>query len=101
MKDWLRRELAPYRSSIAYSCFFGSILDQTLTPRDIDIVLVTNDAAGHSSWHSVRKARDAIELPFYETFGLPLSAMVLTPSEWKELDGIIVRERESLWPAQS
>jgi len=41
--------------------------------------------------------RDTLISPFLEKFGIPLSIIVLTISEWRELDGTIIRERETLW----
>jgi predicted nucleotidyltransferase len=97
VRDWLRQQLAPHRRLISKVYLFGSVLDLTRSPRDIDLVIVTADGAGGSEWQQVRAARDAMISPFQEEFGLPLSAMILTPPEWREIDGVIVREREALW----
>ena len=75
---------------------FGSAINVLAAPRDIDIVLVTKDAAGEKGWHAIRKWRDRLAIDFEKRFNLPMSAMVVTPSEWAEIDGVVVREREAL-----
>lgn len=97
MRDWLCHELAPYRRLIAEAYLFGSVLDPTRKPRDIDLAVVTADRAGGTAWQQVRMVRDTLISPFLEKFGIPLSIIVLTISEWRELDGTIIRERETLW----
>ena len=97
MRDWLRDELAPYRRFIAEAYLFGSVLDPTRKPRDIDLVLVAMDGAGEPAWQLVRALRDAFTPPFLKEFGVPLSTMVLTMSEWHELQRTIARKREALW----
>ena len=65
MTDWLRRELAPYRHFIAEACLFGSVLDPTREPRDIDLVLVTTDGADGPAWqqNTERAVRYCLEHP--------------------------------------
>ena len=74
----------------------GSAIDARAAPRDIDIVLVTKDAAGEKGWHAILEWRDRLAIDFQERFNLPLSAMVVTPSEWAEIDGVVVRGRKAL-----
>jgi predicted nucleotidyltransferase len=97
MKDWLIRELAPSRHAIAGAYLFGSVLNATLKPRDVDLALVAIDSAGAPAWQQLRTVRDTITPPFLMKFGVPLSILVLTLSEWGEVDDVIVRERELLW----
>lgn len=97
MRQWLRLALAPIRGDLAEAVLFGSILETDRQPNDVDLALVAVDDAGQPAWRRVRDLRSAITPGFLETFGLPLSAMVLTPSEWLELDGRIIRRREALF----
>jgi predicted nucleotidyltransferase len=97
LRDWLRHKFGPYHRFIIGAYLFGSMLDPTRSPRDIDLVLVTVGNAGEPEWQQVRSVRDVIAPLFEAEFGLPLSAMVLTLAEWREIDGVIVGERESLW----
>lgn len=75
---------------------FGSAINTSAAPRDIDIVLVTKDAAGEKGWHVIREWRDCLKVDFEKRFNMPLSPMVVTPSEWAEIDGVVVRERKTL-----
>ncbi|MFT8745423.1 hypothetical protein [Acetobacter orientalis] len=75
---------------------FGSAINANATARDVDIVLVTKDAAGEKGWHEIREWRDRLTIDFQELFNIPLSAMIVTPSEWAEIDGVVVRERKAL-----
>lgn len=73
------------------------MLDVAREPHDVDLIIVTVDGPGGLGWHQIRVVRDAMRNPFLERFGIPLSTMVVTTSEWHELDGVIVRERKALW----
>ncbi|TXI87187.1 MAG: hypothetical protein E6Q40_05350 [Cupriavidus sp.] len=97
MREWLRLALAPIRGDLAEAFLFGSILETDRRPNDVDLALVAIEGAGQPAWRRVRDRRTEIAPGFREIFGLPLSAMVLTPSEWRELDGKIVRVREALF----
>lgn len=94
MKDWLREAIASAGTDIRVAYLFGSVLNPARTPRDIDLVVVTADGAGTMVWRRVRLWRNDIESQFTCKFDVPLSVLVATPSEWRELDGTIVRERE-------
>jgi predicted nucleotidyltransferase len=96
MRAWLRAALAPVQGDLSGAYLFGSVLDLNAHPADVDLVLVAIDGAGEPGWRRVRTLRTAIAPAFTRAFGLPLSGMVLTPSEWREIDGTIVREREPL-----
>ncbi|QJU60258.1 hypothetical protein HL653_23225 [Sphingomonas sp. AP4-R1] len=96
MRAWLRDALAPVRGDLSAAYLFGSVLHPDAHPADVDLVLVAIDGAGAPGWRRVRALRTAIAPAFKRAFGLPLSGMVLTPSEWREVDGTIVREREPL-----
>jgi hypothetical protein len=93
---WLRTAIKEVAADLQTAFIFGSALDPCACPGDIDVVLVTKVAAGEPSWHAVRLWRDQVAVEFEKQFCLPLSVMVITPSEWAEIDGIIVREREAL-----
>jgi predicted nucleotidyltransferase len=94
--DWIRNELQVVEDALFKAYLFGSALDASRIPRDVDVVFVTTDGAGESKWQLVRVWRDDITPRFLAEFGIPLSAMVVTPSEWIEIDNVIVRERLSL-----
>lgn len=94
MKGWLRDALANAGTDIREAYLFGSVLDPSRPPRDIDLLVVTADGAGRSAWCRVRHWRKNVENQFKHQFGLPLSVLLATPSEWRELDGTIVRKRE-------
>lgn len=96
MIAWLRAAMLNSPGHLREAYLFGSALDARRKPRDIDVVLVTDDHSGGPGWFDVRRWRDRLAEQFEDRFGLPLSAMVVTPSEWAEIDGIIVREREPL-----
>lgn len=93
-EDWLRHRLLITRGVVA-ACIFGSSLTSK-TPRDVDLCIVTDAKVGSDEWHQVRKARDSIIEEFRRAFGLPLSVMLVTPSEWREVDGVVVRDRRPL-----
>lgn len=88
--------MAEAKANLQAAYLFGSAVDARAAPRDIDIVLVTKDAAGEKGWHAIRRWRDHLAMDFEEWFNLPLSAMVVTPSEWAEIDGAVVRRRKVL-----
>jgi predicted nucleotidyltransferase len=97
LREWLRIALAPIRGDLAEAVLFGSILETDRRPNDVDLALVAVDGAGQPAWRRVRDLRSAVAPGFLEIFALPLSVMVLTPAEWRELDGMIVRGREALF----
>ncbi|MEG3087423.1 hypothetical protein [Sphingomonas sp. PB4P5] len=96
MTAWLRAAMPEETANLQAAFLFGSAINAIAAPRDIDIVLVTKAAAGENGWHTIRKWRDRLAKDFIEQFNLPLSAMVVTPSEWAEIDGVVVRGREAL-----
>jgi predicted nucleotidyltransferase len=93
-EDWLRHRLIKTRGVVG-AYIFGSSLT-IKTPRDVDLCIVTGAKVGSDEWHQVRKARDSIAEEFRRAFGLPLSVMLVTPSEWREVDGGVVRDRRPL-----
>ncbi|MEJ5118734.1 hypothetical protein WH158_15095 [Gluconobacter cerinus] len=96
MTVWLRAAMAGATANLQTAFLFGSAIDAKAVARDIDIVLVTKEGAGEKGWHAIRDWRDRLAVDFEERFHMPLSAMVVTPSEWAEIDGVVVREREVL-----
>lgn len=96
MKDWLLSDIQEARLDIVAAYLFGSSILADRNPRDVDLVIVSVDEAGKPSWRRAIAYRDSLNERFREVFKLRLSAMVVTPSEWSELDGIVVRERESI-----
>jgi predicted nucleotidyltransferase len=97
LKEWLQHELQPIRANILAAYLFGSSIKGKLAPRDVDLVIVTADGAGEHSWHQIISYRDHLRERFQNAFQIPLSTMVVTPSEWDEIDGIVVRERLSVF----
>ena len=93
MRKWLRCRLAEIRSDIVYAYLYGSIVDPNTKPRDIDVVIVTCERSGSGSWNRTRAFSKELRREFVDTFRLPLSVMIVTKSEWNEVDGTIVRER--------
>lgn len=96
MRDWLREAISAAGTDVAEAYLFGSMLDPAREPRDADIVVVTADGAGRPAWRRVRLWREQVVGPFHARFNLPLSVIVATPSEWRELDGTLIRKRERL-----
>jgi predicted nucleotidyltransferase len=92
---WLSVRLH-HNSSLHAAYQFGSSLSPAARPNDIDLVLVSVDGAGEPAWRDALALASELRVAFPLVFRIPLSAMVLTPSEWDELDGVIVRERRSL-----
>lgn len=99
---WLRARLGGETSTFVRVAFqFGSSLDPATQPNDIDVVLVAVDGAGRRGWRRALNLAAVLKTEFAAVFEVPLSIMVLTPSEWGELDGVVVRERrELLKPAE-
>jgi predicted nucleotidyltransferase len=97
MIDWLRQDMQKVQVDIAAAYLFGSSVRAQSDPRDVDLVIVTVGEADGASWHRAITYRDALTERFRRVFSLPLSAMVVTRSEWKELDGTVVRERVSIF----
>lgn len=96
MRKWLRKALDRAGGDIAEAYLFGSVLDPTREPNDIDLVVVSADGADGPAWHRVRKWREDVGARFFACFGVPLSVLIATPSEWRELDGTVIRKRELL-----
>jgi predicted nucleotidyltransferase len=93
---WLRARLRIHSSGLRAAYQFGSSLDPAARPNDIDLVLVSADGAGEPAWRGTIALAAELRTAFRLVFRTQLSVMVLTPSEWAELDGVIVRERRSL-----
>lgn len=89
--------LVPFRDRLDGAYLFGSYILNVDSPNDIDLVLVTLDKAGSLDWLKIRMLRTSLSAPFYREFGIPLSAMVLTSLEWRELKEIMFRHRKALW----
>ncbi len=89
--------MEPVRDDIASAYLFGSILDPSLVPRDVDLLLIARGGAGEPAWLRARRTRDQITPLFRHQFGIPLSGKVLTPSEWIELDEIFFKRRRALF----
>jgi predicted nucleotidyltransferase len=96
MRDWLSLRLERVRSDVLYAYLYGSALRPDAEPRDVDIIVVTRSQAGSAPWERVRAFCEHLRREFVETFGLPLSVMIATKSEWSEIDGVVVRERAAL-----
>ena len=96
MKNWLSLRLECTRADILCAYLYGSALRSNGEPRDVDIVVVTRSQAGSASWEWVRAFCEHLKREFVETFGLPLSVMIATQSEWSEIDGVVIRERATL-----
>lgn len=92
---WLSARLRGH-PSIRAAYQFGSSLNPAARPNDIDLVLVSIDGAGAPGWRGALALAAELPAAFQLIFQTPLSVMVLTPSEWNELDGVIVRERRTL-----
>jgi len=97
MRAWLQSELDKFRTDITAAYLFGSSIFPDQKPRDVDLVVITMDGAGKPSWQRVIAYMGNLKTRFDATFRLPLSIMVVTPSEWREIDGIVVRERVSIF----
>ena len=96
MRDWIRVDIQEAHLELIAAYLFGSSIHGGRRPRDVDFVLVAPGKAGDPSWYRVIAYRDALKPRIDRVFRLPLSAMVVTLSEWAELDGVVVRERVSI-----
>lgn len=96
MREWLRSALGTAGKDVAEAYLFGSVLEPGRAPNDIDLAVVTADGAGEPAWRRVRAWREDVTPRFRKQFGLPLSVLIATPSEWRELDGTVIRKREPL-----
>lgn len=96
MKYWLRSETVKVSEDLFAAYIFGSILNQNKLPRDVDVVFVSIDGVDMPGWCRIRAWRDRLSSRFSARFGYVLSAMVVTPFEWEEINNVVVRERETL-----
>jgi predicted nucleotidyltransferase len=94
--SWLSGRLRAHASRLYAAYQFGSSLDPAARPNDIDLALVSLDGAGEPRWRDTLILAAELRAAFWLAFHIPLSIMVLTPSEWAEVDGVIVRERRRL-----
>lgn len=97
MKNWLLDDMRGIRTDIAAAYLFGSAICSNRKPHDVDLVIISQGTSSEPSWLRVAEYRDSMVERFKDTFQLPLSAMVVTPSEWSEFDGVIVRDRISIF----
>jgi predicted nucleotidyltransferase len=84
------------RLDIVAAYLFGSSIRPKQNPRDVDLIIVAMGKSGSISWRRAIAYRNSLKDRFIAAFGTPLSAMVVTPSEWLELDGSVVRQRLSI-----
>lgn len=91
---WLRRELSAL-SAVSAAYIFGSAL-LVEQPNDVDLCIVTDVVIGTNAWKRIRFYRNSLSYTFKAVFGVRLSVMIITRREWKEIDGVIVRERHAL-----
>jgi hypothetical protein len=96
MVSWIRNQLIEIEADLKCAHLFGSALDPSKCPRDVDIILVTRSGAGSESWREAIDFCGPLSELFSQIFLLPLSVIIAIPSEWAELDGVIVRDRVSL-----
>jgi predicted nucleotidyltransferase len=96
MKDWIGRDIQEAQVDLVAAYLFGSAIHPRALARDVDVVLVASGNAGEPPWQRAIAYRDALKARFDAVFQLPLSAMVVTLSEWGELDGVVVRDRMSI-----
>ena len=92
----MEQKLALLGTNIAEAYLFGSCLNPEQHFRDVDMVVVSLARAGTANWKTVRSFCATLADDFSSTFGVPLSIMIVTQSEWLEVDGSIVRERLKL-----
>jgi predicted nucleotidyltransferase len=96
MKDWLSLRLESVRTDVLGAYLYGFALRPSSTPRDVDVVIVTKSGPACPSWERVRVFRNYLTEEFVGIFSLPLSVMIVTQSEWSEIDGVVVREKVAL-----
>lgn len=96
MKEWLIRQLKERRCDIVAAYLFGSSIKPDSTPGDIDLIVITTGDAGTTAWLRTVAWGRSLKAEFFKKFGMPLSLMVVTVSEWRQLDGVVVRKRLKL-----
>lgn len=97
MNEWLRERISRLSGRIDFACLFGSYVNGNKNPNDIDMVLVASSGVGSEEWLFAIKESKLISAEFISEFSIPLSTMVLSPQEWLQVDGIVVRERDIIW----
>lgn len=96
IRAWLSARLRAQAPELYAAYQFGSSLHPDARPNDIDLALVSVDGADEPRWRETLALAAELRAAFGLAFHIPLSVMVLTPSEWAEVDGVIVRERRRL-----
>jgi predicted nucleotidyltransferase len=99
MREWLRQVLSK-ESSIGEAYVFGSVMRGEDSPKDFDMVLISVGSIESEEWAQVRAFRDIIRSSFQQQFGLPLSILIASPSEWRSLKRTVCLHREALLPVQ-
>ena len=80
--QWLSSMLAQYADSIERLFIFGSVARRCETPSDCDVAIVLTVSPSGQESRSIRLLKGALRTDFEKAFGLPLSLMLLTSSEF-------------------
>lgn len=82
MIDWLSAALQPEHPALALAAVFGSVARGAVNPRDCDILIVSAGFATSPEWYRLRSCTRHLKSAFLAEFGLPLSVILLTGSEY-------------------
>lgn len=82
---WLATRLAPVRSQICGLYLFGSVLRGSASPRDCDIVVVTECHPDGEAWTNLKAHLIRLEDEFKATFRVPLAVVFMTAAEYDSM----------------
>jgi hypothetical protein len=94
--EWIRQAFCEVSSDIYAVYLFGSELIVDSTPSDTDLFVITKGNAGSSPWLRARRFCEQVRESFTREFGIPLSIILTTQSEWAEFGRNFVTEKRRL-----
>jgi predicted nucleotidyltransferase len=88
--EWLASAFVPVSSTLLHAAVFGSVAAGSSHPGDCDVVLVSAADPDSDNWHALRASIVLLRSDFLQYFGIPLSIVLLTTSEWEETKGFFI-----------
>lgn len=82
---WLKARIQEHGSLIGEASIFGSMAIGSPKPSDCDLLVIAAHSHESFEWRALQTAVDGWKSAFQGEFGLPLSVVLLTPREKKEL----------------
>src|SRR5690606_31017723 len=87
VSSWLYQNLTARKSLVSEAIVFGSMAEGVLNPSDCDLLIVSRTEHSTEQWRELRGEISLWKEAFLATFGIPLSVVLLTPTERNELAG--------------